>query len=223
MAAYQALIRLVALAGFLGSMGTTMAQTLPARAGAKVDLVAMLKEAQASPSQVEALIKSGAKVATFCANCHGDGGNSVKPDVPNLAGQNARYLLEEMLQYMDGSRKDTEFKQRLIKVLSPQEKIGLNLYYAHQSVTYKPATNAALAARGQVVYKNECADCHEADGRGSEEIARVAGQQIPYLNHVLHSYLDGSSRRGDKGMIRIVRRLNEADIAAVVAYVASMK
>jgi cytochrome c553 len=223
MAKHSGLIRWLVVSGFLGAMGLSVAQTSAPHVGAKVDLAAQLKAAQANPVQLESFIKSGAKVATFCASCHGDGGNSVKPDVPNLAGQNAAYLLDEMRQFTDGSRKDTEFKQRLIKVLSPQEKIGLNLYYAHQSVTYKPAGNTALAARGQVVYQKECVVCHEADGRGTEDIARVAGQQTVYLTHVLNAYRDGSSRRGDKGMIKSLRGLSEADVAAVVTYVGSMK
>ena len=44
------------------------------------------------------------KVAAFCANCHGEGGNSVKPDVPNLAGQNTAYLLDQVRQFSDGRR-----------------------------------------------------------------------------------------------------------------------
>ena len=223
MAAYHALIQLVALSGFLGSMGATVAQTLPPRVGSNVDLAAMLKDAQANPAQLESLVKSGAKVATFCASCHGDGGNSAKPDVPNLAGQNAAYLLEEMRQFMDGRRRDTEFKQRLIKVLSPQEKIGLNLYYSRQSVTHKPAANPALAAKGQAIYKKECADCHEDDGRGTDKVARVAGQQFEYLNHTLNAYRTGSSLRSNRQMTTTVRSLSEPDVSAVAAYMASMK
>jgi cytochrome c553 len=222
MAAYHGLFRLVALSGLLG-MGATVAQTLPARAGVNVDLAAMLKDAQANPVQLEALVKSGAKVATFCASCHGDGGNSVKPDVPNLAGQNAAYLLDEMRQFMDGRRRDTEFKQRLIKVLSPQEKIGLNLYYSRQSVTYKPPANPALAAKGQTIYKKDCVECHEDDGRGTDKVARVAGQQLDYLTHTLNAYRNGSSIRTNRQMTTTMRGLNEQDVNAVAAYLASMK
>ncbi|MBI2749949.1 MAG: c-type cytochrome [Burkholderiales bacterium] len=203
--------------------GLADAQAAKARAAADVDLVARLKEVLASPAQLEAMVKSGAKVASFCANCHGDGGNSVKPNVPNLAGQNPGYLLEQMRQFMDGRRRDTDFKQRLIKVLSPDEKIGLNLYYAQQSVAHKPPTNVALAARGKVVYKNECAECHEDDGHGTEKFARIAGQQTGYLTRTLTAYRDGSSARTNRQMITSIRGMSDADIAAVVAYTASMR
>src|SRR6185369_7835594 len=119
-----------------------------AAASAPVDLSARLKQVESSPQQMEAMLRAGGKVATFCANCHGDGGNSVKPDVPNLAGQNSQYLLEQMRQFMDGRRKNSEFKQRLIKVLSADEKVGLVVFYASQPVTYKAASNPALAKKG---------------------------------------------------------------------------
>jgi cytochrome c553 len=223
MATHFFLTRLLTVAGLFSALGGAFAQTPALHPSPTVDLVAQLKAAQANPAQLEALIKSGAKVATFCDSCHGEGGNSVKREVPNLAGQNAAYLLEAMRQYMDGSRTDTEFKRRLIKVLSPQEKIGLNLYYAHQSVVEKPAPNPGLAARGQVVYQKECAECHEDDGRGTEKIARVAGQQTVYLGHTLNAYRVGSSTRLSKQMTKTMRQLSDADVAAVVAYMGSMK
>ena len=198
-------------------------QVAKPRSGADVNLVAMLNEAMANPEKRAAMAKAGAKAASFCANCHGDGGNSVKPEVPNLAGQNASYLMEQMLQYMDGRRRNSEFKQRLIKVLSPAEKVGMILYFSHQPVAYKPATNIALAATGKVVYKRDCADCHMDDGHGTEKFARVAGQQAEYLNQTIRTYRDGASTRSNGQMTASLRGISDADIAAVVAYVASMK
>jgi cytochrome c553 len=90
-------------------------------------------------------------------------------------------------------------------------------------VAYKPPTDAALAARGKVVYKNECAECHEDDGHGTEKFARIAGQQTGYLTHTLTAYRDGSSARTNRQMITSIRGMSDADIAAVVAYTASMK
>ena len=52
----------------------------------EVDLNARLKEVEASPRLLEAAHKTGAKVASFCANCHGEGGNSATPDTPNVSG-----------------------------------------------------------------------------------------------------------------------------------------
>lgn len=191
-------------------------------AAAGPDLGAHIKEVQASPAQLEAAYKTGAKVAAFCANCHGDSGNSLKPDVPNLAGQNPDYLLEQMRQFTTGERRN-EFMQGLIKALKPQEKVGAVVYFSTQEVLQKPANNTALAGRGQNYYARNCVSCHGEEGRGNEKMARIAGQQPVYLSLALKRYRDGSSVRKDPMMAASTQPMTDADIAAVVAYVTAMK
>jgi cytochrome c553 len=193
----------------------------PMPAGAP-DLVARLKEAESNPRQLETIAKAGGKVATFCANCHGDGGNSVKPDVPNLAGQNSQYLLEQMRLFMDGRRKNSEFKQRLIKVLSADEKVALVVFYASQPVAHKAPSNPVLVRKGKELYAQNCAECHEDDGRGTEKYARVAGQQPGYLVTSLKGYRDGSAARLNRQMAVSIEGRTDAEIAALVAYLSSM-
>jgi cytochrome c553 len=192
-------------------------------AAAQVDLNPRLKEVQTNPAQLEAMHKVGRKVAAFCANCHGDGGNSVKPDVPNLAGQNPYYLLAQLREFSTTQRKSNEFKKRLVNVMSPDEKIGMVVFYAAQAVAFKPASDAALAKRGGELYAKRCADCHEHDGRGTSEFSRVAGQQTVYLAQSLKGYRDGNGPRLDREMVKEVKPLNDGDIAAIVAFVSSMK
>ena len=188
----------------------------------EVDLNARLKEVEASPRLLEAAHKTGAKVASFCANCHGEGGNSATPDTPNLAGQNTSYLLEQLRQFADGRRRNL-FMEGMIRALNPEEKIGVVLYYASKEVTEKPATNAALAAKGQDYYNKICFRCHGDQGRGNETIARIAGQQPVYLATTLKRYRDGSALRKDPLMTANTKTMTDADIAAVVAYVSSLK
>lgn len=195
----------------------------PAAAPAQVDLNARLKEAQSNPRQWEGMYKAGKKVAAFCANCHGDGGNSVKPDVPNLAGQNPYYLLAQLREFSTTQRKSNEFKKRLVNVMSADEKVSMVVFYAGQEVAHKPSSDAALVKKGGEVYARRCADCHERDGRGTREYSRIAGQQTGYLAMSLKGYRDGTGPRLDRQMVDEVKALNDADIAALVAYVSSMK
>jgi cytochrome c553 len=209
-----------------------MFMTLPAfgqsaAAGAQVDLVARLKEVEANPRQWETMAKSGKKVAAFCANCHGDGGNSVDASTPNLAGQNPYYLLQQLREFsgMAGGtvRKTSEFKRRLVKAMTADEKIGMVIYYAGQEVTYKPASDAALSKRGEALYAKKCVECHDKDGRGEREYSRVAGQQTGYLTQALKGYRDGSGPRINRPMAAEIKGLSDPDIAAIVAYVSAMK
>lgn len=189
---------------------------------AGTNLDAYLKELQGNPAQTEALHKVGRKVAAVCALCHGDGGNSLKSDIPNLAGQNPTYLLEQMRQFAAGERRN-EFMEGLIKALKPEEKIGMVIFYANQEVTHKPAANPALASKGQEYYNKTCFRCHGDQGRGNESFARIAGQQPDYLSLTLKRYRDGSGIRKNSIMAANTQQMTDADIAAVVAYVSSMK
>jgi cbb3-type cytochrome c oxidase subunit III len=198
------------------------AQTPRAQHSADVDLNARLKETEANPRLLEAAHKTGAKVASFCANCHGEGGNSATPETPNLAGQNTSYLLEQLRQFADGRRKNP-FMEGMIRALNADEKVGVVLYYASKDVTYKPSANAQLAAKGQDYYNKICFRCHGDQGRGNEAIARIAGQQPAYLGITLKRYRDGSALRKDPLMAANTKTMTDADIDAVVAYVSSLK
>ena len=90
-----------------------LGQSAKAAPPADADLGTRIKEVQANPQQFEAAYKLGSKVASFCANCHGDSGNSVKPDIPNLAGQNPAYLIEQVRQFSTGERR-YEFMEGLL-------------------------------------------------------------------------------------------------------------
>jgi cytochrome c553 len=195
----------------------------PAAAPAPIDLVARLKSVEGDSRQLEAMHKVGRKVAAFCANCHGDGGNSIKSDVPNLAGQNSYYLLAQLREFSTTQRKSNEFKKRLVNVMSADEKIGMVVFYAGQEVAVKPAANPALLKKGEELYAKRCAECHEKDGRGTKQFSRIAGQQSVYLTTSLKGYRDGTGPRLDREMVKEVKPLNDADIAAVVTFVSAMK
>jgi cytochrome c553 len=188
---------------------------------APADTTARLAEAQADPQLAEALLQRGRKVAGFCANCHGDGGNSLKPEVPNLAGQNTAYLVEQIRQFAEGRRRN-EFMEGLIKAMNTDERAGVALFYAAQRVDARPVADAALAAQGADLFQKVCIRCHGAQGRGSEKIARIAGQQPEYLRLTLKRYRSGSAVRMDPLMADNTRLLSDAHIEALVAYVSTM-
>ena len=94
-----------------------------------------LKAIQADPASVKIAVDAGRKASFFCANCHGENGISKTPDVPNLAGQNPAYILEQMRKFVSGERKDP-FMQGLIKVLKEDERMQVALFYASATVRH---------------------------------------------------------------------------------------
>ena len=211
---------MLALALFAGLAWQPAAMAQAGRS--KVDIDTRLQQAMADPKLADELYKVGRKVSAVCANCHGDGGNSTKPSVPNLAGQNPAYLLEQVRQFADGRRR-YEFMEGMIRAMNSDEKIGMVLFYAAQPVTPKPVADAALLAKGQEIFGKNCFRCHGDMGRGNDQIARIAGQQTDYLRSTLKRYRDGPNTRANSIMAPNTKLLTDADIESLVAYVSSMQ
>ena len=64
-----------------------------------------------------------------CAYCHGEEGIARDTEVPHLAGQNEKYLFNQMMAFRAGKRphKDMRYLARLMAV---QEIAGIAAYYA---------------------------------------------------------------------------------------------
>ena len=181
------------------------------------------------PEARDKAIEAGQERALLCNYCHGEDGNSLKPDVPNLAGQNAGYLLDQIDKFADGRRKDMVMNS-LAENFSPEDKVNLAIFYASMAVAPRPV-DAALAAKGKALFTSVCANCHGADGKGSEHFARLAGQRMEYLKGVLTNFHANAnsdvskikSHRRSQTMEGVVKDLSPAQIEAVAAYAAQLQ
>lgn len=72
---------------------------------------------------------AGQKLAGMCATCHGQQGLSTLPNAPNLAGQPAIYVAEQLKNYRNGSRKN-EVMAVIAKPLSDEQIDDLAAWYA---------------------------------------------------------------------------------------------
>ncbi|MCL2021150.1 MAG: c-type cytochrome [Betaproteobacteria bacterium] len=181
---------------------------------------ARLKEINSDPHTLRVAQEAGRRIAAFCANCHGNNGVSNLPEVPNLAGQNVDYLLEQTRKFGTGERKDP-FMQGLIKALKEEEKIQLSLFYASQNPRPgKP--NPASVEAGRLVFKKSCARCHGEKAHGNELIPRLASQHEEYLVMSVTRYRNKSGERQDPQMAAAVAPLKDADIKTVATYLSSL-
>ena len=175
-----------------------------------------LKALQADPARWQATVASGRNTAAFCANCHGDNGISKIPDVPNLAGQNPAYLLEQIRKFGAGERKDP-FMQGLIKAMKDDERLQVAAYFASMGVPAGRA-DAAAVARGRDLYGKLCARCHGEGAHGNETIPRLAGQQAEYLKKSISRYRDNTGERIYPLMQIATAGLKSDEIAALGAF-----
>jgi cytochrome c553 len=179
-----------------------------------------LKAIQADPVALRAAVEAGRKASFFCANCHGENGISKTADVPNLAGQNPAYLLEQIRKFGSGERKDA-FMQGLINVLKDEDRLQITLFYAAAPVTATSA-DPGLAARGKAIYAKLCQRCHGEQARGTELYPRLAGQKTPYLQSSITRYRDGTGIRNNQLMSIATATLKSDEITAVAHFLTQL-
>lgn len=184
-------------------------------------LEARLAQTMADAKTREAAVQAGRRAAFFCANCHGETGVSSADYVPNLAGQDPLYLLNQIDKFGDGRRKD-DFMSGLVKVLKPEDRFNIALFYASQGVPTVPVKDARLVEAGRKHYVRVCVGCHGPKARGSRQVARLAGQQPRYLSNALADFRAAKGIRTDPRMTAVARQLGDGDIAALAAYLASL-
>ena len=179
-----------------------------------------LKSLLADPSARSAAIDAGRKTSSFCANCHGVDGNSKLSEVPNLAGQNPVYLMNQVHKFYTGERKD-QWMEPVIKMLNESERLNIVAFYISQNVT--PASSAPPNPQGFEIYQRVCSRCHGTQARGGERFPRLAGQQHTYLVRSLTRYRDRTGNRMEPEMLAMTAALKDADIKALADYLSSLR
>ncbi|MCB1954395.1 MAG: cytochrome c [Rhodocyclaceae bacterium] len=187
-------------------------------------LTAHAASAPGNPSAADAVpdpVALGRSVASFCANCHGAAGISKYPDVPNLAGQNPAYLLRQVDAFASGKRQ-SEFMNGLMKVLSSAERQGLAAYYATLNVVPTNTHPGPGVAEGARAFAKICARCHGDDALGDDEHPRLAGQQAEYLRINMQRYYRPTKVRFYAPMTAAMSQLGQDNMEAVVQYLSSL-
>lgn len=179
-----------------------------------------LKSLLADPAARAAAAEAGKKAAFFCANCHGEDGNAKLGEVPNLAGQNPAYLLEQIRKFSTGQRRD-QFMQGLMKVLSDSDRINIAVHFSGMNV--RPAGTAAAPPAGRELYGRLCVRCHGEQAHGGEKFPRLAGQQTDYLVKSLTRYRNRTGERIDPLMLASTTHLKDPDIRALAAFLSSLR
>ena len=179
-----------------------------------------LKTVQADPVALKAAVEAGRKASFFCANCHGETGISKMPEVPNLAGQNPSYLLEQIRKFGSGERKDP-FMEGLIKVLKDEERVQIALFFSSQGAARSKA-DAGQVARGKELFAKLCTRCHGDGAHGNDQYPRLAGQNLVYLQTSITRYRDGTGVRNNQLMSIATSTLKNDDIVAIGNYLTQL-
>jgi cytochrome c553 len=177
--------------------------------------------------------EAGAARSAACGACHGADGNSVNPQWPSIAGQNATYIANTLRAFQDGTRSDVLMTAQA-QSLSDQDIENLAAYFAVQKPTGRTA-DPKLAEAGERLYRGgnketnltACIGCHGPTGSGNEPAGypSLTGQHATYTAKQLGDY-QSKTRKSDGGtqiMRNVAARLTQNEINSLAAYIQGLR
>ena len=185
-------------------------------------------------SLVAGSAEAGKARALTCTACHGAEGNSNSPMWPNIAGQNAPYILAQLQAFKNGSRVDPLMSSQAM-ILSEEDMANLAVYFESLPAAAQAIADENLLDRGEALYRGgnkqeeaaACLGCHGPTGRGNPaaKYPALKGQHAAYTTKQLAAYASGDRKTDGKTRIMrdIAANLDKDDIAALSSYVQGLK
>lgn len=198
--------------------------------------------AEPKPAGTGGSAEAGATKNVTCIACHGPNGNSVNPEWPSIAGQNANYLAEQIKLVRDNKRVNV-LMYPMVKDLTDQDAQDLGAYYASQTPTGLEADPSYWKA-GEKLYRGgdvarsipACMACHGPVGRGNPAAAYPAlrAQHAVYTSKQLDAYAAETRYMKDaKGRVQagpnvqimaaVAARLTAEDRRNLASYIQGMR
>jgi cytochrome c553 len=161
----------------------------------------------------------------ICFDCHGENGQSQRPEVPSLGAQQAMYSLIELVMFRDKLR-IAEPMNEMVTGLSDDELRTASEIIA-KSPAPEPTSDArdpARAERGRMLAKqNRCNVCHQPNFQGLDNVPRIASQREDYLLKALRGYKSNSRRGYDAQMSEVIYPMKDEDFVDLAYFLARTK
>jgi cytochrome c553 len=156
---------------------------------------------------------AGEPLTAVCGGCHGSHGVSTDAATPNLAGQDARYLVNAIKAYPKSRRHAS--MESYVAELSPADIENIAAFYAIQK--------SRPSEKGQTIVQDLIAKCDRCHAAGVENasmaVPKISGQDKDYLVMSLRAYRD--DRRESSMMHNMSLPYSDAVIESVSAYYAA--
>ncbi|MEX1196424.1 MAG: c-type cytochrome [Pseudohongiellaceae bacterium] len=195
-------------------------------------LVSLLLSAAFSSSALAADAEAGEQKAAVCAACHGADGNSSIAENPKLAGQNANYLVKQMLDIKE-DRREVPLMEGMLAGMDEADLEDIAAFYAEQEITLEGA-DPDLVEQGRQLYRSGIADlgvtacsaCHSPTGKGNAQAGfpALGGQHAGYTDAQMRAFRSGErDNDGRAAMMRTVsERLTDSEIEALSSYISGL-
>lgn len=168
----------------------------------------------------------------YCKTCHGLSGEGYRGyfPMPRLAGQQPQYLENQLRAFIE-RRRTNPVMANVAHVLSPSMVSALAAHFRKLDPKPFGAAPRGSLAIGKRIYEEgspeanvpACSACHGADGKGQNEIPRLAGQLYDYTVGQLTGWTkvrgQGSAVDTSAIMAPTAHNLSRSQVEAVAAYV----
>ncbi|SFH94099.1 Cytochrome c553 [Bradyrhizobium sp. Gha] len=172
----------------------------------------------------------------YCKTCHGLSAQGYRGwfPMPRLAGQQPQYLENQLRAFIE-RRRTNPVMANVAHVLSPAMVASLATHM--KNLDPKPIGGAPKGSigLGKRIYEEglpesnvpACAACHGSDGKGQNEIPRLAGQLYEYTVGQLTGWAkvrgQGSAVDTSAIMAPTAHNLTRSQVEAVAAYVSYLQ
>ncbi|MFC4313128.1 c-type cytochrome [Steroidobacter flavus] len=194
----------------------------------------------ASPSSVDEKIRNALQLdqniargeklyAAECAQCHGQRAlGSASRVIPSLAGQRRAYLVKQLADFSEDERASREMHAVINKpgLADEQAWADLSGYLNSLPRASFPQTGDGRGLElGEAIFQDQCASCHQEDGRGDDDgfIPSVRDQHYAYLVRQMRSIASWHRLNVDADLVRYFDSLDTEEATAVADYLSRMR
>ena len=145
---------------------------------------------------VKGSAEAGATKAAVCTACHGVNGNSSNPEWPNLAGQNAAYIREQLAMF--------KARKRINEIMYPDHRAADRAGFRRSRRLLRGADSRGTRGRSFLL-----------EGRRSAVQVRRPGAKHSRVHGVPRPRGPGQCRRGISGAARTAFRVHREAVAGL--------
>lgn len=216
-----------------------MRTVVPAFASALVGLLAMAG-AGASPLSVDEKIRNtlqldqnvarGARLyEMYCSSCHGPQAlGSATKLIPSLAGQRRAYLVKQLADFSEMERASRTMHGVVAQTELRDEQAWADVtgYLNSLPPASFPQTGDGRGLElGEAIFQEQCASCHEEDGRGDDDgfVPSLRDQHYSYLVRQMRSIASWHRLNVEQDLVRFLDSLDTEEATAVADYMSRMR
>ena len=157
-----------------------------------------------------------------CLACHGEHGQSEKPEVPSLGAQPAFYVMVQLYMFRERLR-IVEIMNTMTQGLTDDELRSMADIIAKlppPRPVEEPGDSARLERARALIQQHRCNFCHNPDFSGAQQVPRLAGQREDYLVKALREYKNNMRRSYDAAMGDVLYAISDEQLLDLAYFLA---